>query len=293
MYREPQIPDSQKLGLVGEKAIESRLSTFSSVMRPGYDVGIDYFCELIEKGSPSGRYFCVQAKSTRRFKNYWKGNIKKETLAFWLNQRYPVFLVVYEQSSGNCYWASIQDLRQILNSRLEGASKTICVKVDRSNTLEENGDNPRFIKKIRKDGLLVNALHGIPEFVSLDGYVGFIPALSLTDTMRGMIRERVRYGIDYLIYDCLLRNDPKNAYPLSQILTQFDHGHYDHFLIHARICRRLKEYEEAEKNYNTAINICKDDPNWNKRKGPQDPSIEDIIAMIEDEKAKFRLNPEI
>jgi tetratricopeptide (TPR) repeat protein len=262
-------------------------------MVPEQDVGIDYFCELIENRSPSGKYFCVQVKSTKRFGNHWSGSIKKETLVFWLNQRYPVFLIVYEQASRNCYWASIEDMRQSLLNKLQSASRTVKVKVDRSHLLEENGDNIQFIRKIKKDSTLVNALHGVPEFISAGGYVGSIPVLSLTDAMRVMIREKIRLGMDYLIYDYILKDDQKNAYQLSRTLTKFDHGHYDHFLIHARICRHLKKYEEAEENYDAAINICKDDPNWDKRKGPQDPSIGDIIAMVEDEKAKFKLDPKM
>jgi hypothetical protein len=75
MFREPRITTNQKRGRSGEHAIESRLSSFSNIMHPEYDMGIDYFCELIENSALSGRYFCVQAKSTRKFKNNWKGQI--------------------------------------------------------------------------------------------------------------------------------------------------------------------------------------------------------------------------
>jgi hypothetical protein len=293
MYRSPRITENQRHGRSGEHTVESYLSSFSNLMYPEYDLGIDYLCELIRNKSLSGRYFCVQVKSTKGFGSYWRGSIKKETVALWLNQRYPVFLIVYERSSRNCYWASIQDMRESLTDKLQGKSKTVCVRVDRSNVLNKDGHNVTFVKKVISDSLLVNALHGVPEFRSEGGYVGFIPAFSLTDAMRVMITEKVRQGIDYLIYDRLLKNDVKAAYQLSTLLTQFDHGHYDHFLIHARICGRLKKFEEAEENYDVAIKICKGDPNWNKRKGQQDPSIEDIIAMIENEKAKFKLDPHV
>lgn len=75
--------------------------------------------------------------------------------------------------------------------------------------LEENEDNIQFIRKIKKDSTLVNASHGVPEFISAGGYVGFIPVLSLTDTMRGMIRDKVRLGMDYLIYDYVLKDDAR------------------------------------------------------------------------------------
>jgi len=288
-----KITENQMSGRKGEHAIENRLSSFSNIMHPEHDVGIDYFCELIEKGSPVGRYFCVQAKSTKSYGNCWMGGIKKETLRSWLNQRYPVFLIVYDESSRNCYWISIQENRQFLINRMSSGAKTVGMRVGKSNVLEESGDNTAFVKKVKQDSVLINALHGVPEFISEGGYVGFIPVLSLTDAARAMIKDKVRQGIDYLIYDHILKEDFQDAYELSKILAQFDQGHYDHFLIHARICGHLGKFEEAKENYDIAIKICKDDPNWNKRKGPQDPSIEDIIAMIEIEKAKFMLNPQM
>lgn len=263
-------------------------------MHPEHDLGIDYFCELIENNALTGKYFCVQAKETKRFDKYWRRSIKKETVSLWLNQRYPVFLIIYERSSRNCYWTSIQDIRQFLIDKMQDSSKSVRIKVDRSSLLLEDGDNTPFLRTIESDSLLLSAMHGVAEFVSSGGYVGFIPILSLTNAMRGNIRERVRLGMDYLIYDHLLQIDLPHAYEMSRILMQFDpHGHYDHFLIHARICKRLKKYEEAEKSYDTAIAICKDDPNWNKRKSARDPSIEDIIEMIEKEKSRFKTDSQI
>jgi tetratricopeptide (TPR) repeat protein len=293
MNREGKITENQIIGRKGEHAIENRLSSFSNIMRPEHDVGIDYFCELIERESPAGRYFCVQAKSTKSFGDCWIRGVKKETVRSWLNQRYPVFLIVYDESNRNCYWVSIHDNRRFLIDKLNSSAKTIAIRVSKSNVLEESGANIAFVRKVKSDSVLINALHGVPEFISEGGYVGFIPVLSLTDVASAMIREKVRQGIDYLIYDYILKEDFQRAYELSKILAQFDQGHYDHFLIHARICTHLGKYEEAEENYDTAIKICKDDPNWNKRKGPNDPSIQDIIQMVADEKARFKQNPQL
>jgi hypothetical protein len=86
MYRKVKITKNQMRGRKGEHAIENRLASFSNIMHPEHDVGIDYFCELIEHGSLSGRYFCVQAKSTKSFGECWIGGIKKETLQSWLDR---------------------------------------------------------------------------------------------------------------------------------------------------------------------------------------------------------------
>jgi hypothetical protein len=55
----------------------------------------------------------------------------------------------------------------------------------------------------------------------------------------------------------------------------------------ARICQQLGKISEALENYDLAIEICKSDSNWNKRKTVDDPSIEDMIETLENEKSKL------
>ena len=50
-----------------------------------------------------------------------------------------------------------------------------------------------------------------------------------------------------------------------------------------QIYRIVGKKEEARNYFTKAIQICKKDPNWNRLKKPSDPSIEDIIRMIENE----------
>ena len=52
----------------------------------------------------------------------------------------------------------------------------------------------------------------------------------------------------------------------------------------ARICNTLGKDDEAEENYDFAIEICKRDKNWNKLKKDTDASIEEIIESIQKEK---------
>jgi len=63
--------------------------------------------------------------------------------------------------------------------------------------------------------------------------------------------------LNYLITDSIFRDNLPNAYSLGKVLADFDHGHYDHFVLLARICRKLGKKEEAKANYETAIQICK------------------------------------
>jgi hypothetical protein len=86
-----------------------------------------------------------------------------------------------------------------------------------------------------------------------------------------------------LANDLIIKNNFQGAYNLLRLLTEFDRSHYDHFLTLARVCRALGKRSEARDNYNVAIGICRDDPNWNKLKRPENASIEEIINGIEKE----------
>jgi hypothetical protein len=88
-----------------------------------------------------------------------------------------------------------------------------------------------------------------------------------------------------LVIDETLRNQFQNAYQTCKLLTEFDKGHYDHFMILARICRQLGKFPEARDNYETAIRICKEDLNWDRSKPPNIPTISEIISGIEEEMA--------
>jgi len=75
---------------------------FSKTTPEEVDLGIDFHCELIEDDRPSIT-FLVQAKGTEHFKNGWSKGIRKSTILYWLWQRSPVYLIVYDEKDGNCY----------------------------------------------------------------------------------------------------------------------------------------------------------------------------------------------
>ena len=108
----PAIPEFRIRGKIGEHEVTSLLLTFSNVMIPKLDVGIDFYCELSENSSPCGKFFCVQAKATEKFDEIWSGYIDKKTIALWLNQIFPVFLLLFEQSSQKFYWLSVEKNRK-------------------------------------------------------------------------------------------------------------------------------------------------------------------------------------
>ncbi|MHA2408085.1 MAG: hypothetical protein ACXACA_06920, partial [Candidatus Ranarchaeia archaeon] len=172
-------------------------------------------------------------------------------------------------------------------NKLKDSNKSIEVIINRKRLFEKIGENTQFIKQVKNDIICANANQGIPNMMG-KGYVRSIPILWLSEFARSNIRHRIRLGLDYLIYDSILKKKFQEAYRLSKLLVEFDRSHYDHFLILARICHQLGKKSEARDNYNIAIGICKDDPNWNKRKRPEDVQIEEIIENIEKELSDFK-----
>lgn len=285
----PIIPKFKRIGKSGQYEVASVLCSFANCSEQDYDVGIDFFCELLDDGQPSKNFFWVQAKTSDQFEECWSEHIDKETVRHWLEQPFPGYIIVCEKSSDSFYWASVEDNREIWQSLLPTDSKTINVVILRSNILEKDPNkNFKFKTKIRVDTIRLNAIKGIPMFIK-QGYgsyvFGNVPALKLSDVARENIRGTIRFGFDYLVIDETLRNQFQNAYQLCKLLTEFDKGHYDNFLLLARICRELGKKAEAKANYETSIRTCKEDPNWDKNKPSNIPRISEIISAIEEEMA--------
>lgn len=283
------IPWNQRLGMIGEKVIESRLAYFSSPMRPPIDVGIDYHCHL-ENNTPP--YFLVQAKGTQHFDEKWGRSLDRGTIEFWLSQQYPVYLIIYDEKEKKCYWLSIEQRRKELIDKLKTGQATVYVTVDKSNTLEE-GKNENLHEQIKKDSASIrfiqNLIQGKPEFMG-EGYVRTVPLIRLAKDIELNIYENIRMSIVYLAqHYYYLENDYQKAYFFCKFLADFDKSHYGHFVLLARICTSLGKKEEANNYYDEAIKICKRDTRWNSKKRPSDPTIEELISTINREKQNIEI----
>jgi len=277
---------NRRLGGIGESAIETRLKYFSQPLKtlPEHDEGIDFYCVLGGDGSLSSRLFLVQAKATEYFDISWGRSFDKETVQFWLSQLCPVYVIVYDEVGKNCYWISIEEKRDVLAEMLESLEKkTVYLTVDKTRVLGLDR-NDEFVRKINEDSqslsFRLNLTRGTPQLIG-EGYVRKLPVVLLPDILMTNIREGIRISMNYLIFNYLLRKDIETAYDLCKFLTTFDKGHYDHFVLLGDICNQLRRRKEACSSYRQAIEICKEDRNWNLRKKPTDPSIEDVIASIE------------
>jgi tetratricopeptide (TPR) repeat protein len=276
---------SQRRGSIGEDLVAAKLKSFAQVLRPTslQEFALDFYCILLRGNIPSNTSFYVEVKTTSDMDS-WAKSIPKETIKFWLDQPFPVFIVICDEPTEKCYWLSIGDNRASWLQKLSNENAFIGLKIDETHELKKSREqNIQFINKIQSDLILLNANKGIAMFISR-GYLGGFPVLKLSDVARGNIRGSIRNSFNYLVNDRLLVDDFQGAYSYCKQLANFDHGHYDHFLTLARICLQLDKLDEAEENYNTSIEICRQDHTWNDRIKLGEPKIEEIIARIEEEK---------
>ncbi len=246
----------QRLGRVGAKEIASRLSYFSKTSREEVDVGIDFRCELIEDDHPSIT-FLVQAKGTEHFHNNWSKGIRKSTILYWLWQRSPVYLIVYDEKDGNCYWMSIEDQRYNLFRKL-GAKKsnTVSINMNKSQVLERGKDkNRNLIGKIKDDLRSIQSFWGFPQPKG-NGYVKTIPGPPRSEWELVQTKENIRMSLYSLVQHFMRNNDQRSAMLCCRFLGEFDKSHYNHFVWLGQLNRAEGNYKEAKKNFNEALRIC-------------------------------------
>lgn len=267
----------ERLGAVAEAEITKGLSYFSKVTKITKDVGLDFYCELLENDSPS-MPFHIQAKGTEHFDKNWTGLIKKTTIHYWLRQSFPVFLIVYDEKEDKCYWMSIEENRYNLIEKLNKTkSGRIQFKLDRSNLFEvkKNG-NQEFIKKIKEDYYYIEMFHGHPLLIG-DGYVKKLPHRPRTDFELRQTKENVRVSLYSLVLHYSALNSVEDVKLICDFLVEFDKSHYNHFMWLGEIYKKLGDKKSAKRYFDEALEICKRDKKWERE------SMSRIIALIKAE----------
>jgi hypothetical protein len=288
------IQSNQRNAGVGESATEVVLKPLAQVSSPIRlsEFAIDYICRLYQGNKPSNKIFFVEVKTATRFALNWRRKISRETIEFWLSQSYLVYIVVYDLENDVCYWISAEDNREKWSKKLEKGVKSISIRVDGSHRLKKASDpNLDFLHKIEQDTIRLSSIYGIPRVLYRGGkgikgvYYFEYPNLGiLSDSTRSKFKKTIRYSLFLLINDGLLRKDlayAREAYRLSKILTEFDKGHYEHFLARAEACRQLKKNKEARRYCNKAIRCLKQDLIWDINRPEGIKSKAEIISEIQ------------
>jgi hypothetical protein len=264
MSSQVKVPWSTRLGFRAEDQVRSRLLGFSIPIKYEIDPGIDFYCELIENDTPSTQFY-VQAKGTKHFDDNGGQSIKKSTVRYWLNQLFPVFLVVYDENSKKCYWMSIEDRRYSLLEQIDTPSKTIYIKIEKSHVLEQEREaNREFIDKIREDTLSIQMSRGIASFRGQE-YVKKIPMAPRSDVEVSLLKEMIRSNSYSLIQHYGAKDDLESIYDLCSFLARFDKWHYNHFVWLGMACKQLGRREEARNSFDKALEICEMDKTWPRK----------------------------
>ena len=218
-----------RLGDIAEAEITKRLTYFSKVTKISKDVGIDFYCELLLNDSPSLPFY-IQAKGTEHFDDSWGQNIKKSTIQYWLQQNFPVFLIVYDENDGNCYYMSIEENRYSLIEKLYDAkTNTVYFNLDRSYSLEVGKNrNEEFIKKIKEAYYSIELFRGHPTLIG-NGYVKQIPKPPRSKIELIRIKENIRISLYSLVQYYMSKKALEDARLICEFLGEFDKWHYNHF----------------------------------------------------------------
>jgi hypothetical protein len=105
----PKRTKAQKIGESAAAILDATLSEFCNVVPvpQSRDLGIDFNCEVMDGESPTSLIFHAQCKGKDEV-NDNNGSIsvslKVTTINYWLSQRSPVFLFVYDRHSENFFW---------------------------------------------------------------------------------------------------------------------------------------------------------------------------------------------
>jgi hypothetical protein len=261
------------------------------------EYAIDYICRLYKGNKPSNEIFFVEVKTATRVATKWRRKISRDTIEFWLNQFYPVYIVVYDLQTDICYWVSVEANREKWTKKLEKGIESISIRVDGSHILKKAPDpNDDFLKRIEEDSIRLSNFNGIPRILYLGGkgingvFHFEYPNLGvLSDSTRKNFKNTIRYSLFLLVRDGLSK-DLQEAYRLSRILTEYDTSHYENFELRADVCTKRKEWTEAREYYNKAINCLKGDPNWDDNRPSEEKSKAELISEIEIKVAKIPPN---
>lgn len=105
----PKRTRSQKIGESAADIFSSTFTGFCNVIPipQSRDLGIDFKCEVMEGEYPTGLEFNAQCKAKSEVNNKNSSlsiPVQVTTVNYWLSQRSPTFLFVYDLQSENFFW---------------------------------------------------------------------------------------------------------------------------------------------------------------------------------------------
>jgi hypothetical protein len=101
VHKLPKNTEAQQVGQKAAKLFSAVFAKFCNVVSvpQEHDLGIDFICEIMHGGHPTGKHFNVQCKGKEEIKagsDVIQVSIKVGTLNYWLLQENPTFLIVID-----------------------------------------------------------------------------------------------------------------------------------------------------------------------------------------------------
>ncbi len=145
MSNGPTRGDSQSLGDIGESTVQLILRKFkwsADIIKS--DFGEDIESNVFIDNTRTNYHLRCQVKSTTEDSKYVKElksgeysvSINSGTLKAWLSSYFPVFLVIYDESTDSCFWTS--PVKQILDNPSKLEREAPSIRVSKENVFDSN-----------------------------------------------------------------------------------------------------------------------------------------------------------
>lgn len=295
----PIVDENRLKGNYGEAYVTARLSS-ECLVRPvanGTDIGVDLFCETVEKDTPF-LHFWIQIKAGAQCRLNQDGQsasyqFEVEDLVYWNRQPVPVFaaLVPVNWPVSEDPDVFIIDLTFQLLLGIQGGSRYV--------TLPSNYTWPAGDRNCVKQFLKVAVPFDVARLQCRSGIVGSIPTLHpsyvqhspivpvsrFMEPILRQIRTTAANSIDFLHQLGELNNSTAGfRRRLASIIEQFgDLQNWELFNSRALSYHADKNFSQAIEYYDKAIRCIQNDPNVREI----DPW-PDLVKKIEGQKEKAR-----
>lgn len=152
----PKRTTAQKIGETAADIFSSTFTEFCTVVPvpQSRDLGIDFKCEVMEGEYPTGLVFNAQCKARSGVDNKNSSfpiQVQVTTVNYWLIQRSPTFLFVYDPQQENFFWCFPKNYVLSLCKEWK-TQRSISIPVLTSNSFSRDiNEIPSDILKVIKD----------------------------------------------------------------------------------------------------------------------------------------------
>lgn len=107
----PKLTTAQKIGIEAADYLSAKFTkTIKMIPIPqSIDLGIDFYCEILDNEDPTGICFNIQCKGTIECEedenDFFSMSLKIKTMNYWKLQRDPTFIFLVDLANEFVYWA--------------------------------------------------------------------------------------------------------------------------------------------------------------------------------------------